>query len=86
MLTNWSNRVLYIGVTNDIKRRLEEHRSESVEGFTKKYQTHKLVYLEETQDVYDALRREKQLKHLRRSEKNELISEDNPEWKDLLEE
>jgi putative endonuclease len=86
MVTNWNNNALYIGVTNDIRRRVDEHRNGSVEGFTKKYRTHKLVYLEETGDVHSALRREKQLKHLQRSEKNALISEDNPEWKDLLKE
>jgi putative endonuclease len=84
MLTNWNNKVLYTGVTNNIERRVVEHRSGAVEGFTKKYKVHKLVYMEETTDINDAIHREKQLKHLRRSEKDELIKESNPEWKDLL--
>lgn len=83
ILTNITNRVLYIGVTNDIKRRLYEHKNELIDGFTKKYHVHKLVYFEETSDVYSALIREKQLKGITRKKKEELINNVNPEWKDL---
>ena len=73
MLTNWDDSVLYIGVTSNLPRRLYEHRNGLVEGFTKKYNVHKLVYFEETSDVYAAISREKQLKKWNRSKKNELI-------------
>ena len=83
MLTNWDDSVLYIGVTGNLPKRLYEHRSGLVEGFTKKYNVHKLVYFEQTNDVKAALEREKQLKGWRRSKKNALIETMNPEWKDL---
>ena len=63
ILTNWKGNVMYIGVTNDLERRLYEHKQELVEGFTKRYHIHKLVYFEQTGDVRAALEREKQLKH-----------------------
>ena len=63
ILTNWKGNVMYIGVTNDLERRLYEHKQELVEGFTKRYHVHKLVYFEQTGDVRAALEREKQLKH-----------------------
>lgn len=85
ILTNKSNTVVYIGVTNDIKRRLYEHKNELIEGFTKKYHLHKLVYSETYNDVMDALRREKQLKGWKRVRKNELIQSFNPDWDDLCE-
>ena len=83
ILTNITNSVLYIGITNDIKRRLYEHKNNAIDGFTKKYHVHKLVYFEETSDVYSALTREKQLKGITRKKKEELINSVNPEWKDL---
>lgn len=86
MLTNWDDSVLYIGVTSNLPRRLYEHRNHLADGFTKKYNIHKLVYFEQTNDVYSAISREKQLKRWSRSKKNALISRMNPQWKDLSEE
>lgn len=83
MLTNKSNRVLYIGVTNDLKRRVYEHKNKLIEGFTKKYNLTKLVYYETTNDVHSALKREKQLKNWHRDWKINIINEFNPDWKDL---
>ena len=85
ILTNWNNRVMYIGVTGDLRRRLFEHRNEFADGFTKKYHVHKLVYFEQTTDVTEALEREKQLKKWVRAKKNQLVETMNPEWKDLSE-
>ena len=82
LLTNKTNNVLYIGVTNDLTRRIREHKSEEIEGFTKKYHVHKLVYFEEYSEVNDAINREKQLKRWKRSKKNELIESKNPRWDD----
>ena len=62
ILTNWNDKVMYIGMTNDLQRRLYEHKNELIEGFTKRYKVHKLVYFEETTDVKAAIEREKQLK------------------------
>ena len=83
ILSNWDDSVLYIGVTSNLPRRLYEHRNGLVEGFTKKYNVHKLVYYENTNDVYSAISREKQLKKWSRSKKNTLISQMNPQWTDL---
>ena len=83
MITNWNNRVLYIGVTNDLERRLYEHRNHLVDGFTSKYNVYKLVYYETTNDVYAALSREKQLKGWTRAKKNALVAQMNPAWIDL---
>ena len=85
MLSNWDDSVLYIGVTSNLPKRLYEHRIGLMEGFTKKYNVHKLVYFEQTTDVYSAISREKQLKKWRREKKNALIETKNPEWKDLSE-
>ena len=85
ILTNKSNKVLYIGVTNDLERRICEHRNERVDGFTRKYNLNKLVYFETTTDVRSALEKEKQLKNWHRSWKINLINEFNSEWKDLSE-
>ncbi|MBE6975207.1 MAG: GIY-YIG nuclease family protein [Ruminococcaceae bacterium] len=82
---NWSDSVLYIGVTSNLPRRLYEHRSHLVDGFSKKYNTHKLVYYEITNDVYSAISREKQLKKWSRIKKNDLIQKLNPQWVDLSE-
>lgn len=62
IITNWNNKVLYIGVTNNIARRIYEHKNKLIDGFTKKYNVYKLVYLEEMNDVEAAISREKQLK------------------------
>ena len=83
MLTNQTNSTLYIGVTGNLERRMTEHKNGLVEGFTKKYNLKKLVYVEETGTVYDALAREKQLKKWRREKKDALITAANPEWKEL---
>lgn len=83
LLTNWNNRVLYVGMTNDLRRRLYEHKNELADGFTKKYHIHKLVYFEETSDVHSAIAREKQIKGWTRAKKNALVETKNPEWKDL---
>ena len=83
ILTNWDDSVMYIGVTNNLERRLYEHRNHLVDGFTKKYNVHKLVYYEYTNDVYSALEREKQLKGWSRAKKNALVAKSNPTWSDL---
>ena len=83
ILSNWDDSVLYIGVTGNLTRRLYEHRNKLVDGFTKQYNVHKLVYYEHTNDVYSAISREKQLKNWNRSKKITLIEKMNPEWRDL---
>ncbi|MDO9528324.1 MAG: GIY-YIG nuclease family protein [Syntrophales bacterium] len=83
ILTNKSNRVLYIGITNNLLHRIYEHRNRLEEGFTKKYNVTKLVYFEVTSDVNAAIAREKQLKNWHRPWKVNLISQFNPKWKDL---
>ena len=83
ILTNKSNKVMYVGVTNDLRRRLYEHKNELVDGFTKKYHVHKLVYYERYKEVTDAIAREKELKGLLRRKKDEIVVTMNPEWEDL---
>ncbi|HET7153062.1 MAG TPA: GIY-YIG nuclease family protein [Candidatus Kapabacteria bacterium] len=83
ILASKRNGTLYIGVTNDIQRRVAEHKAGTVEGFTKRYGVHILVYCECCTDIRDALAREKQLKKWNRAWKIELIEKDNPEWRDL---
>ncbi len=83
ILTNKTNSVLYVGVTNNLERRLFEHKNKLVEGFTKKYNVNKLVYYEVTTDINVALNREKAIKNLLRRKKEEIINANNPEWKDL---
>ena len=83
ILTNYTKSTLYIGVTNNLLRRLEEHREGVIDCFSKKYKTYYLVYFEEYQDIWDAIAREKQLKRWRRDKKNFLIETLNPEWNDL---
>lgn len=75
---------IYIGVTNDLKRRMYEHKNDLTEGFTKKYKIKKLVYYEETNDIRCAIEREKQLKKWRREKKIKLIEKNNFQWKDLF--
>jgi putative endonuclease len=82
ILTNVS-RTLYIGVTNNLIRRIHEHRSGTGSVFTQKYHVHQLVYYESTNSVSVAIEREKELKNWRRSRKIALIEEKNPNWKDL---
>ena len=83
VLVNKTNEVMYVGVTNDLGRRVREHKAELIDGFTKTYHVHKLVYFEEYSDVHRAIRREKQLKGWRREKKNALVESKNPEWNDL---
>jgi len=73
-------------MTNDIERRIYEHKNKIFEGFSKKYNLNKLVYYEYTNDANAAIQREKQIKKWRREKKNNLIESMNPEWKDLAEE
>jgi putative endonuclease len=83
-MTNPANTVLYTGVTNDLLRRVAEHKSgQFVSSFTKKYNVTKLVYFEAGKDVYGAISREKQIKAGSRKKKIGLINSMNPEWRDL---
>jgi len=79
------NRVIYIGVTNDLLRRVMQHRSDLFEGFSHKYKTRRLVYYEYFTDINYAIQREKELKKWRREKKVALIEKENPLWKDLYE-
>ena len=83
ILTSWDDAVMYIGVTNNLERRIYEHKNKLVKGFTQKYNVKKLVYIEEAVDPASAIAREKQLKSWRREKKNELVTAANPKWKDL---
>ena len=83
ILTNKYNKVLYVGVTNDLIRRIYEHKNSLVDDFTAKYKVHKLVYYDYTEDVMSALTREKQIKGWTRKKKISLIESMNPDWKDL---
>ena len=83
ILSNWNNKVLYTGVTNNLERRLYEHKNHLFDGFTKKYNVDKLVYFDDTKDIHSAISREKQIKGWTRQKKNSLIEALNPEWKDL---
>lgn len=83
ILTNWNNRVMYVGVTNNLPRRVFEHKNKLVPGFTSRYNVTRLVYLEETTDVNAALAREKQIKTWRREKKDDLVRTLNPTFADL---
>lgn len=83
ILANRCNGTLYIGVTSDLVRRVGEHKNNLVDGFTKKYNVHNLVYYETTIDIESAIQREKQLKTWKRSWKLELIEKQNSNWEDL---
>ena len=85
ILTNKKYGTLYIGVTNNLERRIYEHKNKLADGFTKKYNLNKLVHFEETESVGAAIEREKQLKYWQRQWKLDLINKDNPEWEDLAE-
>ena len=86
LLTNWNDKVMYVGVTNNLERRVFEHKNKLVKGFTEKYNVKKLVYFEHTPNVKAALEREKEIKKWRREKKNNLVQTQNPDWKDLSEE
>ena len=83
MMTNDNNTVIYTGVTNDLKRRVYEHKEKLVKGFTKRYNVNKLVYYEISEDVISAITREKQIKAGSRLRKVELIKTMNEDWQDL---
>ncbi|GAA4508449.1 GIY-YIG nuclease family protein [Hymenobacter ginsengisoli] len=85
ILTNQNHTVLYIGVTNDLMRRVAEHKAAVHEGFTKKYKVDKLMYFEESPSIMAAIEREKQQKAGSRPKKLALINANNPYWKDLTE-
>ena len=86
IMTNKSNTVLYVGVTNDLMRRVYEHKNKiNSNSFTAKYNLNKLVYFESTSSIENAIEREKQLKAGSRKRKEDLISSINPEWNDLYE-
>ena len=86
ILASRRNGTLYIGVTNNLIKRIYEHKNDLVEGFTKKYGVHRLVYYEQSEDVRSAIEREKRLKAWKRRWKLRLIEEMNPEWNDLYDE
>ncbi len=83
ILTNSNNKVMYIGMTNDLQRRILEHKTKMIKGFTSKYNVNKLVYFETTEDPVAAISREKEIKKWRREKKNRLVIENNPKWEDL---
>ena len=84
ILTNYTNSVLYVGVTNNINRRTFEHRQKFNDGFAERYNAYKVVYVESHSRHTTAIEREKQIKKWRREKKIELINSLNPEWHDLL--
>ncbi|HLE14716.1 MAG TPA: GIY-YIG nuclease family protein, partial [Anaerolineales bacterium] len=86
IMANRYNNVLYTGVTNDLKRRVYEHKMHLVRGFTSRYNVEKLVYYEATDDIQAAILREKQIKGGSRQKKIDLIMSINPEWKDFFDE
>ena len=83
ILTNKTNRVLYTGVTNDLVRRVYEHKNHFAKSFTEKYNVTKLVYFEHTESIEGAILREKQIKAGSRQKKIDLINSTNPNWEDL---
>ncbi|HAE62110.1 MAG TPA: GIY-YIG nuclease [Eubacteriaceae bacterium] len=85
IITNNNNSVIYIGVTNDIYRRIYEHKNKLIPGFSKRYNLHKLIYLEYYNQIEDAIFREKQIKKFSRLKKEELINKLNPNWIDIFE-
>ena len=82
IMTNKS-KTLYVGITNNLERRVYEHKNSLIDGFTKKYHINQLVYFEETNDVTEAIAREKKIKGWLRAKKIALIESTNPDWKDL---
>ena len=82
-ITSSISKKIYIGVTNNLKRRITEHKEGKIEGFTKKYKIKRLVYYKETSDIRATIAREKQLKGWIREKKIKLIEKENPSWRDL---
>ena len=85
ILASRKHGTLYVGVTNDVARRVQEHRDGKASAFTKKYRVHRLVYAETHEDVDEAIRREKAIKEWQRAWKVQLVERSNPEWDDLME-
>ena len=83
IMTNKNNTTLYVGMTNDLVRRIWEHKNNVLKGFTAQYDLHKLVYFEVYEDELSAIEREKYLKKCYRKTKNKLVTEQNPQWNDL---
>ena len=83
ILASRRNGTLYVGVTNDLVRRIYEHKNDLVEGFSQEYAVHELVYFEACEDIRTAIEREKRIKKWNRQWKIELIEKNNPEWNDL---
>ena len=83
IMSNWNNKILYVGVTNNLQRRINEHKNKIIKGFTEKYNVNKLVYFEYTDDINAAIKREKEIKKWRREKKIKLIQDFNHEWSDL---
>ena len=83
LITNWNNQVMYIGVTNNLERRLYQHKNKLIKGFSEKYNINKLVYFEQTNDIESAITREKEIKKWRREKKNSLVESTNKQWQDL---
>ncbi len=86
ILASKYNGTLYIGVTSNLVKRIWQHKSNLVEGFTHKYSVHLLVYFEQYDSIVDAIKREKQMKKWQRSWKIKLIEKSNPQWRDLYSE
>src|SRR5258708_39237916 len=86
ILTTVSRHVMYVGVTNDLERRIDEHRNGKGGAFTKRYRVNTLVYVEEYGQISDAITREKEIKAWRRSKKDALVETINPTWADLFDE
>ena len=83
LLANKNDKVMYVGVTNNLERRVYEHKAKIIPGFTEKSNVNRLVYFEETNDVRAAIAREKEIKKWRREKKNDLVVTVNSDWKDL---
>ena len=85
LMTNYTNTVVYTGVTNNLERRVFEHKNKLQKGFTQRYNIKKLIYFETTSNIISAIEREKQIKGWTRQKKNELVNTTNPKWNDLSE-
>ena len=85
LLTNKPDGVLYLGVTSDLVKRIWQHKNSFVDGFSKRYNTHHLIWYEQHEDMMEAITREKQIKRWKREWKLRLIKETNPKWRDLYE-
>lgn len=86
LVCSFHNRVLYVGVTSDLPKRIWGHKNKVADGFTKKYNVDRLVYFEKFDDAENAIKREKNIKEWKRGWKIELVEQNNPEWRDLYEE